>query len=201
MLTSRADAPRPGGAVAAPDGAAAHGGARAAAGARARPPPPAGKNFFVFAALIFGHKLATPAVWAALAGFVIFCGLSGAIYLFNDVADRDKDRRHPLKRQRPIASGRLPVPVAVAVGALLVVGGLLAGAVLSRPFLGVAVAYVVLLTAYSVWLKHVVIVDDVMTTGATLKSFARCLKHAEPASLSAIVVAVADPKRRGFEVI
>lgn len=49
--------------------------------------------------------------------------------------------------------------------------------------------------------KHVVIVDDVMTTGATLKSFARCLKDANPASLSAIVVAIADPKRRGFEVI
>jgi ComF family protein len=49
--------------------------------------------------------------------------------------------------------------------------------------------------------KHVVLVDDVMTTGATLKSFARCLADAEPASLSAIVVAVADPKRRGFEVI
>lgn len=49
--------------------------------------------------------------------------------------------------------------------------------------------------------KHVVLVDDVMTSGATLKSFARCLKHAEPASLSAIVIAIADPKRRGFEVI
>ena len=49
--------------------------------------------------------------------------------------------------------------------------------------------------------KHVVLIDDVMTTGATLKSFARCLKEAEPASLSAIVVAIADPKRRGFEVI
>lgn len=49
--------------------------------------------------------------------------------------------------------------------------------------------------------KHVVVVDDVMTTGATLKSFARCLKGAEPASLSAIVIAIADPKRRGFEQI
>jgi len=49
--------------------------------------------------------------------------------------------------------------------------------------------------------KHVVIVDDVMTTGATLRSFARCLKDAEPASLSAIVIAIADPKHRGFEVI
>ncbi len=49
--------------------------------------------------------------------------------------------------------------------------------------------------------KHLTIVDDVMTTGATLKSFARCLKQAEPASLSAIVIAMADPKRRGFEII
>jgi 4-hydroxybenzoate polyprenyltransferase len=173
VLTSRADAPGPGGAVASPDGAAAHGGGLLAAIAVSLRPHQWVKNFFVFAALIFGHKLATPAAWGALAGFVIFCGLSGAIYLFNDVADREKDRRHPLKRQRPIASGRLSVPVAVTVGVLLVVGGLLASAALSRPFLGVAVAYVALLTAYSVWLKHVVIVDVlVVAIGFVLRALA-----------------------------
>src|SRR5882724_9141451 len=113
------------------------------------------KNLFVFAGLVFGQRLFTPAVCA----FAIFCGLSGAIYLVNDVADREKDRVHPKKRGRPIAAGRLPVRVALGVAAVLVAVGLLAAARISAGFLLVAVAYVVLLTAYSAWLKHVVIVD------------------------------------------
>src|SRR6266850_2595793 len=71
------------------------------------------KNLFVFAGLVFGQRLFTPAVWPALGAFAIFCTLSGAIYLVNDVADREKDRLHPKKRERPIAAGRLPVPVAL----------------------------------------------------------------------------------------
>jgi len=117
------------------------------------------KNLFVFAGLVFGQRLFTPAVWPALGAFAIFCGLSGAIYLVNDVADREKDRLHPKKRERPIAAGRLPVRVALGVAAALVAAGLVAAARISAGFLLVAVAYVVLLTAYSAWLKHVVIVD------------------------------------------
>src|SRR6266403_971837 len=117
------------------------------------------KHLFVFAGLVFGQRLFTPAVWPALGAFAIFCGLSGAIYLVNDVADREKDRLHPKKRGRPIAAGRLPVRVALGVAAVLVAVGLLAAARISAGFLLVAVAYVVLLTAYSAWLKHVVIVD------------------------------------------
>src|SRR5882672_12272032 len=117
------------------------------------------KNLFVFAGLVFGQRLFTPAVWPALGAFAIFCGLSGAIYLVNDVADREKDRLHPKKRERPIAAGRLPVRVALGVAAALVAAGLVAAARISAGFLLVAVAYVVLLTAYSAWLKHVVIID------------------------------------------
>jgi 4-hydroxybenzoate polyprenyltransferase len=117
------------------------------------------KNLFVFAGLVFSQRLFTASAWPALGAFAVFCALSGAIYLFNDVADRDKDRLHPKKRQRPIASGRLPVPVALGVGTVLIAGGLVAAARLSGRFAMVALAYVVLLTLYSVWLKHVVIVD------------------------------------------
>jgi 4-hydroxybenzoate polyprenyltransferase len=131
------------------------------------------KNFFVFAAVVFGQKLATPAVWSALAAFAIFCALSGAIYLFNDVADREKDRCHPRKRYRAVASGRLSVPLALGVGVTLVAGGLLAGAALSWEFVAVAVAYVALLSAYSVWLKHIVIVDVlVVAVGFVLRAVA-----------------------------
>jgi 4-hydroxybenzoate polyprenyltransferase len=117
------------------------------------------KNLFVFAGVIFSQRLFTPSAWAALAAFGIFCALSGAIYLFNDVADRDKDRLHPTKRERPVASGLLPVPVALTTGVVLIVAGLAAAAWLSPRFALAAIAYVALLTAYSVWLKDIVIVD------------------------------------------
>src|SRR5207237_7108500 len=117
------------------------------------------QNLFVFAGLVFGQRLFTPAVWPALGAFAIFCGLSGAIYLVNDVADREKDRLHPKSGGRPLAAGRPPVRGALGAAAVLVAVGLLAAARISAGFLVVSVAYVVLLTAYSVWLKHVVIVD------------------------------------------
>jgi 4-hydroxybenzoate polyprenyltransferase len=118
------------------------------------------KNLFVFGGLVFGQRLFDlPAVGTALAAFVVFCGLSGAIYLLNDVADRDKDRLHPDKRTRPVASGRLPAGVALGAATALIVTGLTAAIWLSLPFGLAAAAYVVLLSAYSAWLKHVVIVD------------------------------------------
>ena len=123
------------------------------------------KNLFVFAGLIFAQKLFTPAAWVALAGFAIFCGLSGAIYLFNDVADRERDRLDPRKRMRPIAAGRLPVGVAIVTGVVLVMGGLVLAALLSRAFFLTAFAYVILLIAYSAWLKHIVIVDALVVAG------------------------------------
>jgi 4-hydroxybenzoate polyprenyltransferase len=123
------------------------------------------KNLFVFAGIIFSQQLLTPRVWPALAAFAIFCGLSGAIYLFNDVADADKDRLHESKRLRPVASGALPRGAAVGFGVLLLAGCLAAAFRLSPAFGLVAFAYGALLTAYSVWLKHLVILD-VLTVAA-----------------------------------
>ncbi len=123
------------------------------------------KNLFVFAGLIFSQSLFTPLVWPALGAFAIFCALSGAIYVFNDVADVEKDRRHPTKRNRPIARGALSVRAATTIGVVLVVGSLILAFRLSIAFGLVALAYASLLTAYSIWLKHVVIVD-VLTVAA-----------------------------------
>ncbi|MGH7323194.1 MAG: decaprenyl-phosphate phosphoribosyltransferase [Candidatus Rokuibacteriota bacterium] len=134
------------------------------------------KNLFVFAGLVFGEKLFTPAVGPALAAFVIFCGLSGGLYLLNDVADREPDRRHPDKRARPIAAGRLGVAPAVAAAAGLLVAGLAASLALSVPLAVVALAYVSLLSAYSAWLKHVVIVDVLaVAAGFVLRAVAGAL--------------------------
>jgi 4-hydroxybenzoate polyprenyltransferase len=117
------------------------------------------KNLFVFAGLIFSQSLFTPLVWPALGAFLIFCALSGAIYVFNDLADVEKDRLHPTKRNRPIASGALTAPAAVVLGVVLLVGSLVAAFRLSVPFGLVAASYAILLTAYSLWLKHLVILD------------------------------------------
>jgi 4-hydroxybenzoate polyprenyltransferase len=85
------------------------------------------KNLLVFAGALFGGRLVDPgALGFAGATFVIFCALSGAIYLFNDIADRDADQRHPLKRLRPIASGQLVRSVALAAAAVLGLAGVAA---------------------------------------------------------------------------
>lgn len=129
------------------------------------------KNLFVFAGLLFSHKLFTPLALVALGAFAIFCALSGAIYLLNDVADRAKDRLHPKKRERPVASGRLSVPVAVAAAVVLIALALGASVAVSWPFAAVAAAYAALLILYSAGLKHVVIVDVlVVSSGFVLRA-------------------------------
>ena len=129
------------------------------------------KNLFVFAGLLFAQKLFTPLAVVALAAFGIFCALSGAIYLLNDVADRDKDRLHPRKRERPVASGRLSVPAAVAAAVTLIVLALAASLLISWPFAAVAATYAGLLILYSAWLKHLVIVDVlVVASGFVLRA-------------------------------
>jgi 4-hydroxybenzoate polyprenyltransferase len=118
------------------------------------------KNLFLFFALMFGQRLLDPiAVAQAVSAFVIFCALSGVVYLINDVADRDADRRHPVKMHRPIASGAVPVRKALATAGVLAVLAL-AAAFWLRPQFGIlAAAYLGLLILYSGPLKHAVIID------------------------------------------
>ena len=118
------------------------------------------KNVIVFAALIFGQRLFDPAaVGRSLAAFLIFCALSGVVYLVNDVSDRKADRLHPLKRQRPIAAGEVSTALALstAVGIAAVA---VSAAFWLRPAFGwIAAAYLALFVGYSRALKHVVILD------------------------------------------
>jgi 4-hydroxybenzoate polyprenyltransferase len=118
------------------------------------------KNLFVFAGLLFGKRLTdVNAILAAAAAFLIFCGLSGAVYLCNDIADREADRAHPLKRHRPLASGELAPSTALLAAAILFIVSLAGAAFMSAGMAFVSIAYAVLLTLYSVVLKHVVILD------------------------------------------
>jgi len=150
------------------------------------------KNTVVFAGLLFGQQLFLPrALGLAIAAFVIFCALSGVVYLLNDVADREADRGHPLKSRRPIASGELPVPIALWTAGVLGAAAI-ASAFWLRPwFGGVALAYVLLLGAYSALLKHVVIIDVLtIAIGFVLRAVAGAVVIAVPISQWLLVCTV-----------
>jgi 4-hydroxybenzoate polyprenyltransferase len=124
------------------------------------------KNLLIFAGLVFGGRLLDPvALGLALWTFVLFCALSGAAYLFNDVKDRHVDGQHPLKRTRPIASGALPVSTALAAAGVLAAAALAGAFVVSPRLAAVAAGYVGLLLLYSSFLKHLVILDVMTIAG------------------------------------
>jgi 4-hydroxybenzoate polyprenyltransferase len=142
------------------------------------------KNLIVFAALIFAVKLFDPAALAlASAAFLIFCALSGAVYLMNDVWDREADRQHPLKRFRPIASGALSSGVALGWAAGLGVSGLVAAFALQPMFALAAAGYLALFVSYTAVLKHIVILDVMsIAIGFVLRAVAGGLVIGVPVS-------------------
>jgi 4-hydroxybenzoate polyprenyltransferase len=118
------------------------------------------KNLVVLAPLAFSkHLFDGDAVVRAVAALVVFCGLSGAVYLVNDLADVERDRLHPLKRLRPLASGALGVLAARLFATLLLAASLLAAWALAPGFFLCALGYLALNLAYSFGLKDVVILD------------------------------------------
>ncbi len=124
------------------------------------------KNGFVFVGVVFGHGWAQPGlVIDALLLFGAFCLASSAVYVMNDLADREADRLHPRKRLRPIAQGDVAPRAAAVFGALLAVAGLALAARVSLLALAIAAAYLVLNAAYSAGAKHVAILDVFMIAG------------------------------------
>lgn len=124
------------------------------------------KNAFIFAGIFFDAKIYhLQSLIHTLLAFIIFCLVSSAIYLLNDLADMDKDRLHPVKKNRPLASGALrPITAKVATLLLLLIS--IPTAFWLRPLFGiVAVVYAMLMILYSFVLKDIVIVD-VMTVSA-----------------------------------
>lgn len=121
------------------------------------------KNVFLLAGLIFGHKLTDPtAVTHVLLGFACFSLVASAVYVFNDIHDREEDRLHPRKKNRPIASGRVPVGSAVFYSLGLACVGLLGAALLNPAFLIVTATYLVMQVLYTLWLKHAALLDVIL---------------------------------------
>ena len=118
------------------------------------------KNVFVLAPIVFAEQLGESAVLgqAALA-FLTFCFAASAVYLFNDLRDREEDRRHPLKCERPIASGALPTPAAGVAALILAAAALTIASSFGMFFTALVVIYLVINLLYSSGLKHVVILD------------------------------------------
>ena len=142
------------------------------------------KNLAVFAGIVFSGRLLDVRLLAiTVAAFVSFCLVASSLYALNDVIDAEKDRRHPVKRNRPVASGRVGSATAIGLSAFLIlVGGGLAVA-LGVAFSAVVTGYVVMQLLYSFWLKHVAIVDMlVIATGFVLRAIAGAVVIAVPVS-------------------
>lgn len=118
------------------------------------------KNAFVFAGLVFDQKLLdAPSFGRVMLTFGLLCATASAIYLINDIVDVEKDRQHPKKKNRPIASGRLPMGMAWGAAALLMGGALFVSLLLSWLLTLVLLVYIVIHILYSYWLKNIVIID------------------------------------------
>jgi 4-hydroxybenzoate polyprenyltransferase len=132
------------------------------------------KNLLVFAGLIFAQRLFDPrALTTSIEAFAVFCALSSVVYLVNDLYDRDADRLHPTKAQRPIASGALAPAAAWTAAAVLGAAAMTAAVMINRSFAVVGGLYLVILSAYSVSLKHLVILDVLtLASGFVLRAVA-----------------------------
>lgn len=118
------------------------------------------KNGFVLAPLIFaGEAFRLDKVETALAAAAIFCLLSSAVYIFNDLADRESDQKHPLKKNRPIASGAVSPLLAGIMIVVLLAAGMTWASFINYQFVTISALFLALNVLYSLVLKHVVILD------------------------------------------
>jgi 4-hydroxybenzoate polyprenyltransferase len=129
------------------------------------------KNGFVFFAMIFDKQLFIPESFLrTVEGFFLFCLMSSAVYIFNDLADIEVDRQHPKKKHRPLASGELLLSVAMTAALLLVVIVIPLGYLLSPAFAEMLALYFIINLLYSRWLKHVPILDVlIVSSGFVLR--------------------------------
>lgn len=132
------------------------------------------KNAVIFAALLFSKTLTEPThLMRSLAAFALFCAVSSAVYILNDILDLENDRRHPTKSKRPIAAGEISIASAAATGILLAGAALVLSWRLSPPFAMLASIYLISNLLYSLWLKRVVIVDVmVISSGFVIRAVA-----------------------------
>lgn len=151
---------------------------------RAMRPKQWAKNVLLFAGLVFAGELTDLSLLAlAFAGFGVFCALSASAYLLNDTLDAEQDRHHPRKQHRPIAAGTVPKGLAGGVAAVLAAGGLAASFFVNASFGAASAGYLALTVAYSLWLKHVLLIDVIaLAIGYVLRAAAGAIAIEVPIS-------------------
>jgi len=142
------------------------------------------KNAFVGAPLIFTNKLdELDIVLTVLSGVVLFCLVSSGVYIINDIKDIELDRKHPVKRNRAIASGELPIRLAVIVSIIMCVLSIIGSYYLNKKFLAYIIIYLLIQISYSMGLKRVAVVESlVVAVGFVLRVMAGGILVDEPAS-------------------
>ncbi len=135
------------------------------------------KNLVLFAGIIFSLNLFNVHIWITVfSSFIIFCMLSGSEYIINDIMDKERDKIHPKKCNRPIASGKLNVLHAFIFAILIVCSALVGAYLINVQFFVVSLAYFLLIVLYSLFLKHIAIVDVLtISMGFVLRAIAGCL--------------------------
>lgn len=131
------------------------------------------KNLFIFSPIFFGQKMFDIGLLIkASIAFLVFSLVASSIYIFNDYFDIEYDRRHPIKRSRPLASGRIAIRSALVFMAVLLITGLSAAYALIEPVFYLMLIYVLLNLAYTIRLKHIAIVDIfIIAIGFVLRIF------------------------------
>jgi 4-hydroxybenzoate polyprenyltransferase len=129
------------------------------------------KNIFVLIPLVFDRQLfSIEPLSRTIIGFFLFCFVSSSVYLINDIMDVEADRKHPKKKSRPIASGSLPIPIAIITAIILVSISVIGGFFLSSSFLLILLIYFLINLAYSLKLKHIPLLDVlIIATGFVLR--------------------------------
>jgi len=135
------------------------------------------KNFVLFAGIIFSLNLFHVYMWITVFfSFIIFCTVSGSEYIINDIMDKEKDKSHPKKCNRPIASGKLNTSNALIFVAIMLCVAFTGAYLINIQFLGIVLAYFLLIVIYSLFLKHIVLVDVLtISLGFVLRAIAGCL--------------------------
>ncbi|CAG0949327.1 decaprenyl-phosphate phosphoribosyltransferase [Methanosarcinales archaeon] len=132
------------------------------------------KNLVLFVSIIFSLNIRNLQMWSiAILAFFVFCLISGGEYIINDIIDREKDRNHPKKQKRPIASGMLKLNHALLFAIILIIGGLIASYFINIQFMILSISYILLILLYSLILKHIIIVDMlVISIGFVIRAIA-----------------------------
>jgi 4-hydroxybenzoate polyprenyltransferase len=125
------------------------------------------KNLALFTTILFtGHFFDSRALTTTIVAFIAFCLLSSSNYIFNDILDAPHDRKHPFKKFRPIASGKLPIPIAAGMSILFGVVGLFVSHTVSNSFFVISIAFALLQYSYTLFLKRISVVDILTITTA-----------------------------------